>query len=203
MTNRSDDQHPELAGAVNLPRIDAFLHQGFSVLTMNRHDPSPDIPFEAWAYQGPLDFDVAIPVVFGLGATGFDALSSLDELLAEHGETAPVPDVKGQVPLHVDDRELATILAALRFHQAGNLQGTGEIPDQAIREVATDGGRLEALSGGEVDMLCERLNLGAEGSYSRRWACPDCHRVVTWSYDDMAEAGSPYCADCDVEMLMV
>ena len=60
--------------------------------------------------------------------------------------------------LQVDDRELATILAALRFHQTENLQGAGEIPDQFIREIATDGGRLSPLRCQEVDDLCERLN---------------------------------------------
>jgi len=203
MTNTSDEQHQNSPETASPARLDDFLYHGFAVITLNEHDPNPDLPFEAWAYRGPLDFNVAIPVVFGLGTSGADSLRSLDELLTSHGEPGLLPDAIVQVPLHVDDRELATILAALRFHQAENLQGTDEIPDQVIRDIATDDGRLEALSGGEVDLLCERLNLGGEGSYSRRWACPDCHRVVTWSYDDMAEAGSPYCADCDVEMLMV
>ena len=107
------------------------------------------------------------------------------------------------LPLPVDDRELATILAALRFHQAENLQGSGDMPDLAIREIATDGGRLVALNSQEVDRLCERINLGAQGSYSRRWCCPDCQRVVNCSYDDLAEAGAPYCSDCDREMHMM
>ena len=107
------------------------------------------------------------------------------------------------LPLLVDDRELATILAALRYHQAENLQGTDEIPGLAIREIATDVGHLKALDFEDVDRLCERLNLGAEGSHSRRWRCPDCQHVVSCSYDDLAEAGAPYCSDCDREMHMV
>jgi len=95
------------------------------------------------------------------------------------------------------------MLAALRFHQAENLQGTDEIPDQAISQIATDGGRLEALNREEVDHLCERLNLGAEGSYSQRWYCPHCHRIVTCSYEDLAEVGAPYCGNCDCEMHMM
>ena len=203
MTNTRDNQQREPPGAVDLPRINEFLHQGFAVLAMNRHDPNPEMPFEAWAYQGPLDFDIATPVVFGLGTSGFDALCSLDKLLADHGETGPAPDVASRVPLLVDDSELATVLAALRFHQAENLQAAADIPDQAIRDIATDGGRLEALGFEDVDLLCERINLGAEGSYSRRWCCPDCHRIVNCSYDDLAEAGAPYCGDCDREMHMV
>jgi len=61
--------------------------------------------------------------------------------------------------LAVDDRELATILAALRFHQAENLQGAGGIPDQAICEIATEMGHLDALTFDEVEQLCQRFNL--------------------------------------------
>jgi hypothetical protein len=66
------------------------------------------------------------------------------------------------ITLQIDQRELATILAALRFHQDENLQGTQVILDKCIREVAMDGGMLNPLSHQEVDELCQRLNLGAE-----------------------------------------
>ena len=178
MTNTRENEHHEPSGTVDLSRLDAFLQHGFTVLTMNQHDPNPDMPFEAWAYRGPLDFDVATPLVFGLGMSGFDALNSLDNLLADHGEPRPAPDVAIRAPLLVDDRELATILAALRFHQVENLQGTGAIPGQAIRDIATDGGRVEYLGFKDVDRLCERLNLGAETSYCRQWRCADCQHVV-------------------------
>ena len=56
-------------------------------------------------------------------------------------------------------RELATILAALRFHQDENLQGSPEITDQFIKETATNGGLLKPLSFEEVGNLCERLNI--------------------------------------------
>ncbi len=202
-TNTRENRHHEPLGTVSQSQLDVFLHQGFAVLTKNRHDPNPGMPFEAWAYQGPLDFDSATPLVFGLGTSGFDALNSLDKLLADHDGSSPSPDMATRGALLVNDRELATILAALRFHQAENLQGADEIPGQAIRDIATDGGRLETLGFEDVDRLCERLNLGAEGSYSRQWRCPDCHCVVICSYDDLAEAGSPYCTECDAEMLMV
>jgi len=67
---------------------------------------------------------------------------------------------KGNVTLHVSCRELATILAALRFHQDENLQGGCEIPDQFVREIATDCGQLKPLTFEEVSALCERMNLG-------------------------------------------
>ena len=119
MKNTRKNQQCQPSAPVCLSRVDEFLHQGgFAVLTKNRHDPNPGMPFEAWAYQGQLDFDSATPLVFGLGTSGFDAMSSLDKLLADHGESSPAPDQHSSVPLLVDDRELSTILAALRFHQA-------------------------------------------------------------------------------------
>ena len=60
--------------------------------------------------------------------------------------------------LRVSWRELATILAALRFHQAQNLQGGRDIPDQSIKGIAADGGAFKPLSFKAVEKLCERLN---------------------------------------------
>jgi hypothetical protein len=62
------------------------------------------------------------------------------------------------VALRINRRELATILAALRFHQDENLQGSPDIPDQFIKEIATDGGLFRPLTFQEVSKLCERLN---------------------------------------------
>jgi hypothetical protein len=63
--------------------VDRFLRgEGFVVLGMNRGDASPGLPFEAWAYRGPLDFDAASPVVFGLGANPIEALNALTHQLA-------------------------------------------------------------------------------------------------------------------------
>ena len=73
------------------------------------------------------------------------------------------------ITLRINRRELATILAALRYHQDENLQGGRDgkggkggknIPDQFIRQIATDGGVLEPLDFREVDRLCRRLNAG-------------------------------------------
>ena len=64
-----------------------------------------------------------------------------------------------QILLPINRRELATILAALRFHQDENLQGGKTIPDEIIADIATDGGTLAALDCGEVNQLCQKLNL--------------------------------------------
>ncbi len=63
----------------------------------------------------------------------------------------------------LDERELATILAGLRCWQQsleGNcLPATWRtcVPD--LRDIATNQGSYENLTPGEIDALCERLNL--------------------------------------------
>ena len=74
-----------------------------------------------------------------------------------------MPKKNDAIALRITRRQLATILAALRFHQDENLQAGGDIPDQSIREIATDGGSIKPLDFDEVEKLCEKLNLG-EGS---------------------------------------
>jgi len=65
---------------------------------------------------------------------------------------------KDAITLRVNRRELATILAALRFHEDENLQAGRDIADQFIREIATDGGLFKPLNLQEVSKLCQRLN---------------------------------------------
>ncbi|MCY2931089.1 MAG: hypothetical protein NTV86_16695 [Planctomycetota bacterium] len=72
-------------------------------------------------------------------------------------------DKNKAITLRINRRELATILAALRYHQDENLQGGRDgknIPDRFIRQIATDGDTLKALDFQEVDRLCRRLNAG-------------------------------------------
>ncbi len=61
--------------------VTEFLcEKGFVVLTYNGDDPSPgtpDLPYEAWAYEGPLNFDEAAPVVFGIGRTPEEAMDAM------------------------------------------------------------------------------------------------------------------------------
>lgn len=49
-----------------------------------------------------------------------------------------------------NDREIATILAALRFYQ----KNISYMPE-AIQLIATDGGALAPLNAAEIDALCE------------------------------------------------
>ncbi len=76
--------------------------------------------------------------------------------------SSPAPIAGDRILLRVDRRELATILAALRFHQDENLQGTEQIADQVVGDIATDGETLIPLNHGEVGRLCQRLNCEAQ-----------------------------------------
>lgn len=54
--------------------------------------------------------------------------------------------------MQLDNRELATVLAALRFWQRRC------DPRDPEMEIATDDDNIEALGDDEIDTLCERLN---------------------------------------------
>ena len=58
---------------------------------------------------------------------------------------------------NLTERELATVLAALRYWQREGFMSCGH--EHAI---ASNGGEIEPLTGAEVDDLCERLNFEEE-----------------------------------------
>jgi hypothetical protein len=64
-----------------------------------------------------------------------------------------------EMTLEVNSRELATILAALCFHQEQNLCGQ-VIGAAAVAAIATDDDTLRALNHAEVEELCQRLQDG-------------------------------------------
>lgn len=80
--------------------------------------------------------------------------------------------------LRVHRRQLATILAALRFHRDENVQGTGEIPDKHIQRLATDCGNLRPLDFDEITTLCRRLSAATRSVHGRSRTCPACGRSV-------------------------
>ena len=55
----------------------------------------------------------------------------------------------------LDDRELATVLAALRYY--GVTLETGVVPDQFVT-IASSDGDYSPLAPAEIEELCERLN---------------------------------------------
>jgi hypothetical protein len=59
-------------------------------------------------------------------------------------------------PLHLNDRELATVLAALRVLQSEDPSEEREKDD--IYHIRTDNGAVAQLTNDEIDALCERLN---------------------------------------------
>ena len=69
-----------------------------------------------------------------------------------------ITQLKEELTIAVDERQLATILAALRFHQDENLKADIEIPDCKISEIATDCATLKPLNFNEVSKLCESIN---------------------------------------------
>lgn len=64
-------------------------------------------------------------------------------------------DRAGSPRYRLNDRELAMILAALRYWQR-----CGEFAGDDIEDIATCGGTDVELDNGEIDALCERLNCG-------------------------------------------
>jgi len=135
----------------------AFLCQkGFVVMTGHGNGAE----YEAWAYAGPLDLDEAVPQRFGVGDTPVQALEALDWQLTQAAKypAAPLAETPPLASLRLDQRELATILAALRYRQDENLTSGPQISDLAIRDIATDGGTLKPLDRREIDALCQKLN---------------------------------------------
>jgi hypothetical protein len=61
----------------NHTAVQAALDKGFVVLTHNAGN-DPGSQYEAWAYEGPLDFDNASSVRFGLGADPIEAIHALN-----------------------------------------------------------------------------------------------------------------------------
>ncbi len=63
--------------------------------------------------------------------------------------------------MHLNERELATVLAALRQRQQQlELQEAVSWYDPDLTEIATNHGTFEPLSAAEIDDLCARLNAG-------------------------------------------
>ena len=58
----------------------------------------------------------------------------------------------------LDSRELATVLAALRYWQREGLMSAG-----VEHDIATDGDHVAPLAAAEIDTLCERLNVSQAG----------------------------------------
>ena len=139
--------------------LEFLRKKGFVVMTGH----TDGAEYEAWAYEGPLDLETAVPQRFGIGDTPVAALEALDWQLEKATKypaaplaATPAPPL---LPPALNRRELATVLAALRYHQDENLQAGPEIADLAIRDIATDGGTLRPLGSQEIDALCERLNI--------------------------------------------
>lgn len=100
--------------------------------------------------------------------------------------------------LNVTDRELSTMLAALRLWQLP--LGTVAGPNHELMGIATSGGEVESLDAPEVDELCERLNCppvpAAMTIEQRHGACRElekemnrhgCHIAFSVNVEDVRE----------------
>ena len=76
------DQTPTDMAEDGLTAMNRFLNDGFVTLTLNPAN-DPGSMFEAWAYSGPLDFNKAAPVRFGLGSSPVNAVLALQQQLAD------------------------------------------------------------------------------------------------------------------------
>lgn len=84
------------------------------------------------------------------------AMTNEQELLVQKKPGRTVPRATGLTAI-LSDRDLASVLAGLRLLQG---EGRGPTDGEAIDDIATNNGRLLALSDEEVDQLCEYLNTG-------------------------------------------
>jgi hypothetical protein len=64
---------------------------------------------------------------------------------------------------NLTDRELHTLLAALRYYEAGG-QCRKDQRCGWIDELASNGGEVEPLTEAELDQLCQRLNFGDDAT---------------------------------------
>jgi hypothetical protein len=63
---------------------------------------------------------------------------------------------KLQLTHNLSDRELATVLASLRWWQS-HMEAWGRMPLDH-EEIATNLGEIDPLNAEEIDELCERIN---------------------------------------------
>jgi hypothetical protein len=68
--------------------------------------------------------------------------------------------VPAQIVMLVENREQATILAALRHYQQALLSNRPGLTE--FVEISTDSGAVPPLSADEIDDLCETVNFGTE-----------------------------------------
>lgn len=68
--------------------------------------------------------------------------------------------------MQLNARELGTVLAALRYWQRAIEQGNAGQDDE-FAPIASDNGLQEPLTAGEIDELCERLNLTQGYDYAK------------------------------------
>jgi len=89
---------PQPAHMRTLTRSDRYLQKHrFILLVKNGHDPSPFGPYEAWAYEGPLDFSEAVANCFGVGDSIRDCIDALNVQL-DHWRKGQSEEITKRLP---------------------------------------------------------------------------------------------------------
>jgi hypothetical protein len=98
----------------------------------------------------PSDDAIVWSVSVGLG----NVIAEGVRLRASSAHIARAEQLQAANGLALNSRELATVLAALRFWRREQLMSTG-----GEHAVASGGGRFPQLTAAEIEALCERLNI--------------------------------------------
>jgi hypothetical protein len=139
------------------------------------YDASIDGYWFTWASPKGGDIEVGVTCDTGTAAWGeaMDHWFNNAEIVVRSSDEIPA----------LTNRELGTVLAALRTYQEADIEAAGDLPEH-ILDIATDGDSFERLTHDEIDDLCERLNVEPSGnhealSYEARSyepeQCPACH----------------------------
>jgi len=96
----------------------------------------------------------------------------------------------------------AGVAVTLFDYDVDGVEKTAKDPDGARCTVAHWDTRRKVVS-------CEHWPIIQQASRditchcTRQWKCPSCGRLIDVSYEDLAQAGTPMCTNCDLEMEML
>lgn len=100
-----------------------------------------------------------------------------------------------------DCRSLNTLFKKVRTEALGDSLFRFIIVETVEGGQGTRSGAIRVLLRARQDIETVLHALGHKPKEEARpWQCPECERQVSCTYTQLAQAGSPYCSDCDVEM---
>ena len=100
-----------------------------------------------------------------------------------------------------DCRDLNTLLKKVTTDEIGDSLFKFMVVEIVEGGESTRNGAMRVLRQAQQDLAAVLRALGSNTrDDARPWHCPECGRRVKCTYDQLAEAGSPYCPNCDCEM---